>query len=225
MPFYRKSLLILWEATKMNDNVIAYILSLVCIIFILIEIVSVNKKKGMTDLIVFFYYSCPLYYFMLYRGYGGAAFTWWFYLLLLTFIHLVILAFRFAKIIVAKRIRRRNKSNKNGELPFLWCNFVKHNCWIYDKKETLQKINAKNIPYKINNRKCLLLNLCCHYLICSYFCTNFDTNAKTLRKSMQSRNHWQWIIIDPQVHYKLLSLWVQCRRWNLYREFFNWSWQ
>lgn len=55
----------------MNDNVIAYILSLVCIIFILIEIVSVNKKKG------------------------------------------------FVKIIVAKRIRRRNKSNKNGELPFL----------------------------------------------------------------------------------------------------------
>lgn len=52
----------------MNDNVIAYILSLVCIIFILIEIVSVNKKKGMTDLIVFFYYSCPLYYFMLYEG-------------------------------------------------------------------------------------------------------------------------------------------------------------
>ena len=71
----------------MNDNVIAYILSLVCIIFILIEIVSVNKKKGMADLIVFFYYSCPLYYFMLYRGDGGAAFTWWFYLLLLTFIH------------------------------------------------------------------------------------------------------------------------------------------
>ena len=103
----------------MNDNVIAYILSLVCMIFILIEIVSVNKKKGMTDLIVFFYYSCPLYYFMLYRGYGGAAFTWWSYLLLLTFIHLVILAFRFVKIIVAKRIRRRNKSNKNGELPFL----------------------------------------------------------------------------------------------------------
>ena len=64
----------------MNDNVIAYILSLVCIIFILIEIVSVNKKKGMADLIVFFYYSCPLYYFMLYRGDGGAAFTWWFYL-------------------------------------------------------------------------------------------------------------------------------------------------
>ena len=71
----------------MNDNVIAYILSLVCIIFILIEIVSVNKKKGMAELIVFFYYSCPLYYFMLYRGDGGAAFTWWFYLLLLTFIH------------------------------------------------------------------------------------------------------------------------------------------
>ena len=90
-----------------------------CIIFILIEIVSVNKKKGMADLIVFFYYSCPLYYFMLYRGDGGAAFTWWFYLLLLTFIHLVILVFRFVKIIVAKRIRRRNKSNKNGELPFL----------------------------------------------------------------------------------------------------------
>ena len=103
----------------MNDNVIAYILSLLCIIFILIEIVSVNKKKGMADLIVFFYYSCPLYYFMLYRGDGGAAFTWWFYLLLLTFIHLIILAFRFVKIIVAKRIRRRNKSNKNGELPFL----------------------------------------------------------------------------------------------------------
>ncbi len=98
----------------MNDNVIAYILSLVCIIFILIEIVSVNKKKGMTDLIVFFSYSCPLYYFMLYRGYGGAAFTWWFYLLLLTFIHLVILVFRIIMTIVNKSIKRRNKSNKNG---------------------------------------------------------------------------------------------------------------
>ena len=85
----------------MNDNVIAYILSLVCILFILIEIVSVNKKKGMTDLIVFFSYSCPLYYFMLYRGYGGAAFTWRFYLLLLTFIHLVILAFRIIKYIIS----------------------------------------------------------------------------------------------------------------------------
>ena len=85
----------------MNDNVIAYILSLVCILFILIEIVSVNKKKGMTDLIVFFSYPCPLYYFMLYRGYGGAAFTWWFYLLLLTFIHLVILAFRIIKYIIS----------------------------------------------------------------------------------------------------------------------------
>lgn len=85
----------------MNDNVIAYILSLVCIIFILIEIVFVNKKKGMADLIVFFYYSCPLYYFMLYRGDGGAAFTWWFYLLLLTFIHLVILAFRIIKYIIS----------------------------------------------------------------------------------------------------------------------------
>ena len=55
----------------------------------------------MTDLIVFFSYSCPLYYFMLYRGYGGAAFTWWFYLLLLTFIHLVILAFRIIKHIIS----------------------------------------------------------------------------------------------------------------------------
>ena len=64
----------------------------------------------MADLIVSFYYSCPLYYFMLYRGDGGAAFTWWFYLLLLTFIHLVILAFRIIKIIVNKRIKRRNKA-------------------------------------------------------------------------------------------------------------------
>ena len=55
----------------------------------------------MTDLIVFFSYPCPLYYFMLYRGYGGAAFTWWFYLLLLTFIHLVILAFRIIKYIIS----------------------------------------------------------------------------------------------------------------------------
>ena len=66
----------------------------------------------MTDLIVFFSYSCPLYYLMLYRGYGGAAFTWWFYLLLLTFIHLVILAFRIIKIIVNKRIKRRIKQPK-----------------------------------------------------------------------------------------------------------------
>ena len=49
----------------MNDNVITYMLSLICIVFILIEIVSVNKKKGIIDLIVFFYYSCPLYYLSL----------------------------------------------------------------------------------------------------------------------------------------------------------------
>lgn len=100
----------------MNDNVIAYIQSLICIVFILIEIVSVNKKKGIIDIIVFFIYSCPLYYFMLYKGYGGAAFTWWLYLLLLTSLHLVMLAFRFIKIIVAKRIIRRNKSNQNGKM-------------------------------------------------------------------------------------------------------------
>ena len=86
----------------MNDNTIIDLLSLFCMIFILIETISVNRKKGLIDIIVFLVYSCPLYYLMLYRGHGGSAFTWWFYLLLGTSLHLVLIAYKIAKVISSK---------------------------------------------------------------------------------------------------------------------------
>lgn len=61
----------------MNDNIIAYILSLVCVILLLIEWIAGSYKEAMANTIVFAVYSFPLYYLMLYKGSGGAAFTWY----------------------------------------------------------------------------------------------------------------------------------------------------
>lgn len=61
----------------MNDNIIAYILSIICIMLLLIEF-FISHKNGVINTIAFVVYSCPLYTLMTYRGAGGAAFTWWF---------------------------------------------------------------------------------------------------------------------------------------------------
>ena len=92
----------------MNDNVITYILSSMCLIVILIEWMSFNYKKGKINAIVFVIYSIFLYYLMFYKGSGGAGFTWWFYLLLLTSLHIIILLFGIAKSLFRKLIKRNN---------------------------------------------------------------------------------------------------------------------
>lgn len=88
----------------MNDNVITYILSSICLIVILIECICFNRKKGKINAIVFIVYSIFLYYLMFCNGSGGAGFTWWFYLLLLTSLHIIILLFGIAKSLFRKLI-------------------------------------------------------------------------------------------------------------------------
>ena len=90
----------------MNDNIIAYILSLVCVILLLIEWIAGSHKKAMANTIVFAVYSFPLYYLMLYKGSGGAAFTWWFYLVLSTFIQVIILLLKMLRFFLKKYFER-----------------------------------------------------------------------------------------------------------------------
>ena len=92
----------------MNDNIIAYILSLVCIMLLLIEWFFVSHKNGAINTIAFAVYSFPLYYLMTYKGGGGAAFTWWFYLVLFTSIHVIILLFKMLRFFF-KRYKKRNE--------------------------------------------------------------------------------------------------------------------
>ncbi len=78
----------------MDDNIIAYILSLVCVILLLIEWIFISHKNSLINTIAFVIYSFPLYYLITYKGTGGAALTWWFYLVLFTSIHVIILWLR-----------------------------------------------------------------------------------------------------------------------------------
>lgn len=91
---------------NMNDNIIAYILSLVCLILLLIEWIAVSHKKAMANTILFAVYSLPLYYLMLYKGSGGAAFTWWFYLVLSTFIQVIILLLKMLRFFLKRYFER-----------------------------------------------------------------------------------------------------------------------
>lgn len=90
----------------MNDDIIAYILSLVCVILLLIEWIAGSHKKAITNTIVFAAYSLPLYYLMLYKGSGGAAFTWWFYLVLSTFIQVIILLLKMLRFFLKRYFER-----------------------------------------------------------------------------------------------------------------------
>ena len=74
-----------------QNDIILYTISLICIILLLIEWIFISHKKCSINAIVFVGYSFPLYYLMIYKGAGGAAFTWWFYLVLFTSIHVIIL--------------------------------------------------------------------------------------------------------------------------------------
>ena len=52
----------------MNDNIILYAISLICIILLLIEWIFISHKKCSINAIVFVGYSFPLYYLMIYKG-------------------------------------------------------------------------------------------------------------------------------------------------------------
>ena len=54
----------------MNDNIILYAISLICIILLLIEWIFISHKKCSINAIVFVGYSFPLYYLMIYKGAG-----------------------------------------------------------------------------------------------------------------------------------------------------------
>ena len=90
----------------MNDNIMAYILSLVCVILLLIEWIFINHKNSLVNTIAFVIYSFPLYYLITYKGIGGAAFTWWFYLVLFTSIHVIILLIRILYFFLKRYFKR-----------------------------------------------------------------------------------------------------------------------
>lgn len=109
----------------MNDNIILYAISLICIILLLIEWIFISHKKCSINAIVFVGYSFPLYYLMIYKGAGGAAFTWWFYLVLFTSIHVIILLiilFYFFRTISRRRANeRKQRCDKwNEGCAFFW---------------------------------------------------------------------------------------------------------
>ena len=90
----------------MNDNIMAYILSLVCGILLLIEWIFISHKNSLINTIAFVIYSFPLYYLITYKGIGGAAFTWWFYLVLFTSIHVIILLIRILYFFLKRYFKR-----------------------------------------------------------------------------------------------------------------------
>lgn len=126
----------------MNDNIILYAISLICIILLLIEWIFISHKKCSINAIVFVGYSFPLYYLMIYKGAGGAAFTWWFYLVLFTSIHVIILLIIFFSTILRRRANeRKQRCDKwNEGCAFFW---IKITCSIisvwYGNHDVYQK--------------------------------------------------------------------------------------
>ena len=107
----------------MNDNIILYAISLICIILLLIEWIFISHKKCSVNAIVFVGYSFPLYYLMIYKGAGGAAFTWWFYLVLFTSIHVIILLIILFYFFISRRRanERKQRCDKwNEGCAFFW---------------------------------------------------------------------------------------------------------
>ena len=109
----------------MNDNIILYAISLICIILLLIEWIFISHKKCSINAIVFVGYSFPLYYLMICKGAGGEAFTWWFYLVLFTSIHviilLIILFYFFSTILRRRANERKQRCDKwNEGCAFFW---------------------------------------------------------------------------------------------------------
>ena len=116
----------------MNDNIILYAISLICIILLLIEWIFISHKKCSINAIVFVGYSFPLYYLMIYKGAGGAAFTWWFYLVLFTSIHVIILLIIFFSTILRRRANeRKQRCDKwNEGCAFFWVTLA-YRCVIF----------------------------------------------------------------------------------------------
>ena len=119
----------------MNDNIILYAISLICIILLLIEWIFISHKKCSINAIVFVGYSFPLYYLMIYKGAGGAAFTWWFYLVLFTSIHviilLIILFYFFSTILRRRANERKQRCDKwNEGCAFFWVT-LSYRCVIF----------------------------------------------------------------------------------------------
>ncbi len=81
----------------MDDNAIAYLLSLVGIVLIFIERLRISRERSIISMVIFLSYSVPLYYLMFFKGQGGAAFTWWMYLVLFTSIHEIVLLYGIVK--------------------------------------------------------------------------------------------------------------------------------
>ena len=86
----------------MDDLIFLYLLSLLCVLLIIFELISIKRAKGIVDCILFVLYSLPLYLSMKYDRGGGAAFTWWGYLVIITSFQILVLIFRIIRHLIRK---------------------------------------------------------------------------------------------------------------------------
>ena len=163
----------------MNDNIILYAISLICIILLLIEWIFISHKKCSINAIVFVGYSFPLYYLMIYKGAGGAAFTWWFYLVLFTSIHVIILLIILFYSTISRRRanERKQRCDKwNEGCAFFWVTLA-YRCVIFTSlwPSILQMVyfstsTSKAFWMKSNNCSMSLLVSTASLLLFSFGC-------------------------------------------------------
>ena len=73
----------------MDEDILLYISSIICILLTIYQIFNRQKKASILSAIVLLGYSLPLYYFFFFRSEYGAGFTYWFYLLVLNLIYIL----------------------------------------------------------------------------------------------------------------------------------------
>ena len=73
----------------MDENILLYISSIICIFLTIYQIFKHQKATTALSTIVLLGYSLPLYYLFFFRSEYGAGLTWWFYLLALNLIYIL----------------------------------------------------------------------------------------------------------------------------------------
>ena len=77
----------------MEDSLLLYLSSLVCLIELVVVITLFSISKGIELLGIFLFYSIPLYYLLFTRDTGGSVLVWWFYLLCFNSLYILLLLF------------------------------------------------------------------------------------------------------------------------------------
>lgn len=78
----------------MEDNIIVFATSLICIFLVFIKYRYISQRGGLIDAIVFAVYSAPLYFWMFTAKHGEDAFVAWGYLIILSAAQAIIIWLR-----------------------------------------------------------------------------------------------------------------------------------